>query len=130
MGVYGNMLTAFPELMRMIEVWTKSDFSDIREITAVFIPTQGDQLKRWKFSNRGTAIDYSDKDQLFVSIEFKDKITIGDYFRDPEDGDIRRVTGRQDFNHPGGFVVFTTERLTGATADQTEELKVKEATFA
>lgn len=130
MSVYGDMLLAFPELMRPVVVWTNPDQSDKRTIQGVFIPTQGDQLKRWKFSNRGSALDYSDKDQLFIHVSFKDRVTVGDYFRDLDDNDIRRIVGRQDFNHPGGFMVFTTERLTGATCDQTEQLEVKGASFA
>lgn len=130
MGVYGNLLTAFPELYRRIEVWTSPDKSDIRTITGVYLPTKGDKLKRWKFSNRGSATDYSDDDQLFVSQTFRDKVHVGDYFYDPDEHDLHRVMGEQDFNHPGGFIVFSTEHVTGATADHTEELQVKEATFA
>lgn len=130
MGVYGYLLSAFPELNRRIEVWTKPDKSDIRTIVGVFLPTKGDKLKRWKFSNRGSATDYTDDDELYVSVKFQEQIHIGDFFYDPEEHDIHRIMGTRNFNHPGGFMVFSTERLTGATCDQQGELTVKEASFA
>lgn len=130
MSVYGNMLAVFPELKRSIKVWTKPNKEDIRTISGAYIPSKGDKLKRWKFSNRGAATDYSDDDQLFVSVTFKDMIAVGDYFYDPDSWDIHKVMGVQDFNHPGGFMVFSTERVTGATVDHNEPLVVKEAEFA
>ena len=130
MSVYGNMLAVFPELKRPIKVWTKADQSDTRTISGVFIPTQGDKLKRWKFSNRGSATDYSGDDQLFVSDTFKSLISIGDYFYDPDSWDIHRVMGIQNFNHPGGFMVFSTEHVTGNTIEHDKPLDVKEAEFA
>ena len=136
MGVYGNFLSAFPELYREIQVWTKWDKSDIRSITGVYLPTKGDRLKRMNFSNKAgfsdyssTAVDYIDDDELFVSQTFKDKVAIGDYFYDPDEHDIHRIVAEVDYTHPGSFKVFTTERVTGATVDQTEKLVVKEPTF-
>lgn len=136
MGVYGNFLSAFPELYRTIEIWTKPDKSDIREIAGVYLPTKGDKLKRFNFANKAgmsdynaTAIDYIDDDQLFISQTFRDKVVIGDYFYDPDEHDIHRIIGEIDFMHAGSFKVFTTERVTGATVDQTEKLVVKEARF-
>lgn len=130
MGVYGNLLSHFPELYRRIQVWTSPDKSDLRTITGVYLPTKGDKLKRWKFSNRGSAIDYSDDDQLFVHTRYRDQIKEGDYFYDPDDNHICRVMGDQNFSHPGGFIVFNVERVTGANHDQQGTLEVKEATFA
>jgi len=130
MGVYGNLLTAFPELYRRIPVWTKEDKSDIRDIVGIYLPSKGGLLKRWKYSNRGSASDYRNDDQLFVSIKFKDSVHIGDYFYDPDDGELCRIMGDLNYRHPGGFVVYTTEKVTGATVDHDEKLTVKEATFA
>ena len=130
MSVYGNLLTAFPELYRTIQVWTAADKSDTRTVTGVFLPTKGDALSRWKFSNRGSATDYKGDDWLFISVVYKDKVKEGDYFYSPDDGTICRIMGGQDFRHEGGFVAYRTERVTGADHDQTERLNVKEATFA
>lgn len=130
MGVYGNLLSHFPELYRRIDVWTQADKRDKRTVSGVYLPTKGDKLKRWKFSNRGSAVDYSDDDELYIPVKFRHKVHIGDYFYDPDAHDIHRIMGQRDFNHPGGFMVFSTERVTGATVDQHEELVVKEATFA
>ncbi len=136
MGVYGNFLSAFPELTRKIQVWTKQDKSDIRTIAGVYLPTKGDKLKRWQYSKAqglgragGSAIDYSDDDILYVDSRWCDRIAVGDYLGDPDGKDIHRVMGERDFAHAGGFKVFATERLTGATVEDTEELKIKDADF-
>lgn len=136
MGVYGNFLSAFPELYRRIEVWTKEDKSDVRTITGVYLPTKGDKLKRWQFSNRSgmsdynsTAIDYSDDDQLYVAYTFRNMVHVGDYFYDPDENDMHRIMGEVDYSHPAGYLIFSTERVTGASTEHTEQLQVKEATF-
>lgn len=138
MGKYGNFLTAFPELFRRIEVWTNPGGADTRTITGVHIPTRGNKLRRFTFTNKAgfsdygsTAIDYSDDDQLFVSTQFRDEIRVGDYFRDPDDHDVHRVVGKVDYTYSAGYMVFSTERVTGATAlEHPDALKVKEAQFA
>lgn len=136
MGVYGNFLSAFPELLQSISIWSRDDKSDEHTIAGIFIPTKGGKLKRYVFSNKAgysdynsTAIDRTDDDQLFVGIAFRDKVHIGDYFADPEDGSLHRLVGEVSYMHSGGFVVFTTERVTGASMMHTEQLQVKEATF-
>lgn len=136
MGIYGNFLSAFPELSRKVHVWTNKDKSDIRTIVAVYMPTKGNKLKRWQFSKAqglgragGSAIDYSDDDIMYVSAKYTGLISVGDYIDDPDGKTIHRVMGERDFAHSGGFKVFSTERLTGATAEDTEELKIKDAQF-
>lgn len=130
MGVYGDLLTAFTELYREIPVWTQLDKSDMRIVVGVYIPTKGDKLKRWKFGNRGSAIDYADDDQLFLDEEECQRVHIGDYFYDPDEKDMHRIMGERDYQFTGGFRVFDTERVTGATVDHDEALVVKEASFA
>lgn len=130
MAVYGNMLSAFPELMRTITVWTAKDKSDARTIRAVYLPSKGDTLKRQKFTNRGQGIEYFEDDYLYVGRRFADKIDIGDYFEEPNAGHISRAVGRADYVHEGGFVAYITERVTGATIATSEPLEVKEAQFA
>lgn len=129
-GVYGNMLAAFPELLRTITVWTAEDKSDERTIRAVFLPTRGDRLEYQKYSSRGKAIQYYEDDHLFVSYAQRKKVDIGDFFYEPEGKYIHRIVGEMNLTFAGGYSCFVTERVTGATTDQQEELKVKEATFA
>lgn len=129
MAVYGNLLSAFPELMRTIKVFTKEDRSDLRTIRAVYMPTKGDTLVRQKITNRGTAIQYFGSDCLFVPKYWRSKIDIGDYFYSPQDSALCRVVGMTDWQYEGGFTRFVTERMSGTAVDDTEELKVKEAQF-
>lgn len=130
MSVYGGFLTAFPELMRTIEVFTKEDKSDLRRIRGVYMPTRGDSLKSQKFTNRGKAVQYFEDDCLFVSWTYKDVVDVGDYFYEPNSGYLNRIVGRADWSFEGGFMRFITERVTGASVDNTETLEVKEAQFA
>lgn len=130
MGVYGNLLTAFPELVRMIAVFTKKDKSDLRKVRGIYIPKQGDYLNRQKITSRGNAVQSFGDDVLYVSSAYKGKITLGDYFYSPDDASLQRVIGRGDWNFEGGYVRFVTERVTGWNVDQDEDLKVKEAEFA
>lgn len=131
MGVYGNFLSAFPELVRTISVFTNPDKSDMRKVRAIFMPTRGDRLDRQKYTSRGKAIQYFEDDCLYVPVQQKDKVHIGDCFYSPDEPDVlHKLVGKADWLFEGGFVRYTTERITGATVDQTEELKVKEAQFA
>lgn len=130
MGVYGNLLSAFPELSRTIYVFSKEDKSDMHRIRGVYMPTQGDRLVSQKITNRGKSLQYFGNDSLFVSRYWRDKVQIGDYFHSPQDDSLCRITGMTDWQFEGGFTRFVTERVTGSTFEKTEELKVKEAEFA
>lgn len=134
MSVYGDVLAAFPELMRTIHVWSApnnaTEKQNERTIRGVFLPTHGDSLKYQKYSNRGKAIQYYEADHLFVRGKYADMVDIGDFFEEPEGGHIHRILGQMNLVFQGGYKCFTTERVTGTTIDKTEELKVKEAQFA
>ena len=134
MAVYGDVLTAFPELMRTIHVWSAPNNAtqkqNERTIRGVFMPTHGDRLEYQKYSNRGKAIQYYEEDHLFVRGKYASMVEIGDFFEEPEGGHIHRILGQMNLVFQGGYKCFTTERVTGTTIDKTEELKVKEAQFA
>lgn len=129
MAVYGNMLAAFPELLRTIKVWTKQDQSDMRSIRGNFLPTKGDRFRSQKYTSRGSAYQYFEDDHLFVHRRYKDKIAIGDFFYDSDSQHIHRIVGQMDLSFQGAYVCFSTERVTGATVEHTERLVVREATF-
>lgn len=128
MAVYGNFLSAFPELFRKISVFTKADKSDMRVIRGVYMPTKGDALVRQKLTNRGKALQYFGNDCLFVGRHWKDKVSVGDYFYAPDDT-LCRIVGMSEWQFEGSFTRFLTEKVSGASVDHTEELKVKEAQF-
>lgn len=130
MAVYGNLLSAFPELMRTITVWTRDDKSDQRLIRGVYMPTRGDRLKNQKYTSRGQAVQYFEDDCLFVGRSFRDRVAEGDYFYSPQDARVCRIVGKADWQFEGGFTRFITERVTGANVDQQDDLEVKGARFA
>ena len=115
MGVYGEMLAVFPELLRKLTVWTKEDKSDERTIRGAFMPTRGDRLEYQKYANRGKAIQYYEEDRLFVSRHYSDKIDIGDFFYDPDGGHIHRIVEQMNLVQRGGDVCVTTWRVAVAT---------------
>lgn len=130
MAVYGDVLNAFPELMQSIDVWTRHDMSDVRRIKGAFLPTRGDRFMRQKYTSRGSAYQYFEDDRLFVGRHWLDRIHTGDFFRDPIEGHIHRICGVVNLHHIGGYAAFITERVTGANCEQTDELAVKEPSFA
>lgn len=128
MAVYGNLLSAFPELFRNIKAWTKPDKSDERVIRGVYMPKKGSSLQRQKMTSRGKVIQGFDDDILYTysSADIKE----GDWIESPHDGNIMRVMGTADWGFEGGYKSFRIEKVTGATVDQQEQLQVKEAQFA
>ena len=138
MGVYGNMLASFPELKRRLKVWTREDKSDLREVVGIYMATAGDRLVRKQYAktagygrSAGSAIDYTCDDELFVSRAYLDKIGVGDYIEDPDDHAISKIVGKEQWVFQGSFVMFTTQRVSGAIdGEHTEKLQIKEAQFA
>lgn len=129
-GVYGDFLEYFQELYELHEVWTKEDRSDVRRITAVYIPDKGAGIKRRKYTSGNTALDLQDTDLIYVSASFKDKIAVGDYVQKVGDPYFMRVINDVPYIKAAGYMVFAVDRVTGATPDKDEPLGVKEGRFA
>lgn len=127
--VYGDFLACFPELQEPISVWTKEDRSDERKIQIVHIPTDGNSIRRRKYTSGNTGLDVVDEDHIFVHDSYTGKISTGDYFC-RNDKIIWRVVGRIDYSLPGDYCDYTVERVTGANQNQQGKLPVKEAYFA
>ena len=126
--VYGDFLSCFPELNESIEVWTE-DTDDIRNITAVFIPSGGSDIKRRKYTSGNTSLDITDEDLLYVHVSYLPQISTGDYFR-RTDKIIWRVVGKLDYAVPADYNVLRVAKVTGATQEQRDPLPVKEGYFA
>lgn len=126
--VYGDFLACFPELNESIEVWTE-DTDDIRNITAVFIPSEGSDIKRRKYTSGNTSLDITDEDLLYVHVSYLPQISTGDYFR-RTDKIIWRVVGKLDYAVPADYNVLRVAKVTGATQEQRDPLPVKEGYFA
>ena len=126
--VYGDFLACFPELNESIEVWTE-DMDDIRNITVVFIPSGGSDIKRRKYTSGNTSLDITDEDLLYVHVSYLPQISTGDYFR-RTDKIIWRVVGKLDYAVPADYNVLRVAKVTGATQEQQDPLPVKEGYFA
>ena len=126
--VYGDFLACFPELNESIEVWTE-DTDDIRNITAIFIPSGGSDIKRRKYTSGNTSLDITDEDLLYVHVSYLPQISTGDYFR-RTDKIIWRVVGKLDYAVPADYNVLRVAKVTGATQEQRDPLPVKEGYFA
>lgn len=128
-GVYGDFIELFPELHETLTVWSKDDKSDSKYIRAVYIPKGGESIKRRKYTSGNTGLDIADSDQVYAksSCGLKD----GDYFTRTQDNNIiYRVVGSLPYSKAAGYSVFTVERVTGTTIHKTDNLNVREATFA
>lgn len=130
MSVYGGFITAFPELLETIQVWRESK-EDSKFLRIIYIPSKGEEIKRRKYTSGNTSLDIVNEDQIYVKESLKSKINVGDYFTRLLDNKvILRVTGRVPYSKAADYVVFTVQKVTGNTADDTGKLGVKEGYFA
>lgn len=130
-GVYGTFLEHFTELNEACDAWNKEDASDKFQITAVYMPTSGSGIKRRKFTSGNTGLDVTESDQLYVLDIWNKQLREGTYIRRLDHPEfIMRLVNEVPYDKVAGYHVWTIERVTGATIDKTEDLKVKEGYFA
>ena len=95
------------------------------------MPTEGGGLKRRKYTSGNTALDIVESDEFYVDNNQLSDCKEGTYVRRLKEPQwIRRLTKDLGFDVAAGYHVFKIERVTGATIDKQEELKVKEGYFA
>lgn len=130
MSVYGGFITAFPELLETIQVW-KETKEDSKLLRVIYIPSKGEEIKRRKYTSGNTSLDIINEDQIYVKTTLKSKINVGDYFiRLIDNKIIMRVTGQVPYSKAADYIVYTVQKVTGDTIDDTEKLEVKEGYFA
>lgn len=123
-GVYGNFLTAFPELFDTIK------FRDGKTIRGILVDNKNANIFRQKVGNKSTnVLDLDNLSYVYVNTDTARKIKEGDRFIHPEYGYEMNVTGRVSHSKAAGYTILKVERVTGADSTQTEELKVKEPLF-
>lgn len=130
-GVYGTFLEHFAELNEPFDCWNKDDASDKFQIAAVYMPTSGSGIKRRKYTSGNTGLDVTESDQLYVTDSWSKQLKEGTYIRrlaHPEF--IMRLVKEVPYEKAAGYHIWDIERVTGATIDKQEELKVKEGRFA
>lgn len=130
-GVYGTFLEHFAELNEKCDAWNKEDASDKFQIVAVYMPTSGSGIKRRKYTSGNTGLDVTESDQLYVTDFWCKQLREGTYIRRLEHPEfIMRLTKEVPYEKAAGYHIWDIERVTGATIDKQEELKVKEGYFA
>lgn len=129
-GVYGSFIENFPELYESFIVWTKEDKSDVRIVRGIYMPSDGDTIKRRKYTSGNTALDIKEVDEFYISRKYDNYVKTGDYIQKVKDNIIRRLTGMVPYDKAAGYRIYVVERVTGTTTDKNEELNIKEATFA
>lgn len=129
-GVYGSFIENFPELYESFIVWTKEDKSDVRTVRGIYMPSDGDTIKRRKYTSGNTALDIKEVDEFYISRKYDNYVKTGDYIQKVKDNIIRRLTGMVPYDKAAGYRIYVVERVTGTTTDKNEELSIKEATFA
>lgn len=129
-GVYGSFIENFPELYESFIVWTKEDKSDVRIVRGIYMSSDGDTIKRRKYTSGNTALDIKEVDEFYISRKYDNYVKTGDYIQKVKDNIIRRLTGMVPYDKAAGYRIYVVERVTGTTTDKNEELNIKEATFA
>ena len=129
-GVYGSFIENFPELYESFIVWTKEDKSDVRTVRGIYMPSNGDTIKRRKYTSGNTALDIKEVDEFYISRKYDNYVKTGDYIQKVKDNIIRRLTGMVPYDKAAGYRIYVVERVTETTTDKNEELSIKEATFA
>jgi len=130
-GVYGDFIETFPELREPFDVWDKEDASDKRRVIAVYMPNEGGGIKRRKYTSGNTGLDITNSDEFYIDNINGKKVQIGTYVRQLSDPRfVLRLTHDVGYDKAAGYHIYTIERVTGATIDKTEDLKVKEPYFA
>lgn len=125
-GVYGNFLTAFPELMQPVMVWTKKDGSDKRTIRAILLDDTADGIRRKKYTSGNTALDIYDDAILYIDAIYIGYVNVGDYFYHPNNGYMMRICHQREYNQAAGYEAWDVEKVGGTTPEQTNKLNVKE----
>lgn len=130
-GIYGTFLEHFVELNEACDAWNRPDASDKFQIVAVYMPTSGSGIKRRKYTSGNTGLDVTEADQLYVTDFWNTQLKEGTYIRRLDHPEyIMRLVNEVPYEKAAGYHVWEIERVTGATIDKTEDLKVKEGYFA
>lgn len=130
-GIYGTFLEHFTELNESCDAWNEEDASDRFQIAAVYMPTSGSGIKRRKYTSGNTGLDVTESDQLYVTDIWNKQLREGTYIRRLSHPDfILRLVNEVSYDKAAGYHVWEIERVTGATIDKKEDLKVKEPYFA
>lgn len=128
-GVYGDFMENFPELYDTFEYWYNP--GDKHETCrAIYMPDQGDGIKRRKYTSGNTALDLKESDEFYINHIYDGKVKVGAFIRQLGDNIIMRLTHEVPYSKAAGYHIYTIERVTGANEEQQQELPVKEAYFA
>ena len=102
-GVYGSFIENFPELYESFIVWTKEDKSDVRTVRGIYMPSNGDTIKRRKYTSGNTALDIKEVDEFYISRKYDNYVKTGDYIQKVKDNIIRRLTGMVPYDKAAGY---------------------------
>lgn len=129
-GVYGTFVENFPELFETFSVWYADDKSDITTVRAIYMPEDGDGIKRRKYTSGNTGLDIIEDDQFYISHKYDSQVKVGAYVQKVNDNIIRRLTKVMRYDKAAGYYIYKIERVNGTTIDKTTDLPVKEGYFA
>jgi len=133
MGVYGNMLDAFPELFRPVTFWDRIpkigagyDKSEEKVYNVIVLTTTqaGYQTKK---AAEYKALDFTNNDVMYSRVQTP--IVKGMFLRHPDSGEIFTIDEPLDYGFTGGFNSWGIERVQGANGLNDQEIPVKEGIF-
>ena len=119
MIVYGDVLTAFPELLQNLHFWEGVPevgggykIGQEVEVSGILLNTASGQHFMSKDYGGGLALDIENEDLLWV--QYDAPVRLGLFFHHPYDGTVHRVVKQWDRNQAGGYKRFVTERVNGS----------------
>lgn len=121
MGVYGDFINCFLELMETI------NFNKDIKIRAIYMPRTGSVGARKKYTSASWALDIKDSDALYVPSLYTKYLKLGDRFT--YNGDEKTLVGILPYSKAADFVIYKVERVQGTSDAQDEKLILKEPEF-
>jgi glycosyltransferase A (GT-A) superfamily protein (DUF2064 family) len=132
-GVYGDLLSYFPELFREVSFWDRDpalgagyDKGEEKRYKVIVITDNKGSFQDKKAAEY-KALDFFNKDVLYTGADTP--IVKGMFLRHPDDGDIFIVDVALDYSFTGGFRMWGISRVQGANGENTGSIGIKEGIY-
>ena len=133
MGVYGDMLSYFPELFRQTLFWTREPIlgggyeDSSPHFYSVIVLTDSTARFQPKAATEYKVIDFKNRDVLYASSHTP--IYKGMFLKHPDDGGVFILDEPLDFSFSGGYRMWGIDRVQGADALHQTDMQLKEGVF-
>lgn len=124
MGVYGDFLDSFPELIVQVYFPAKNVY-----IPAVYDNVLNGDIHRQKVARSTNIMTIRENGMMYVASAYEKDIAIGDVFINPYNECEMKIVGCVPYGQSAGYNVYHVQRVEGHNSTQTDKLNIKEAEF-